>query len=83
MKPIKKAVLLSLRNLAYRWRILGLYYWADLKVYELRAVYVMPMFYYRRLYITCVWLAQMRKFRTLADRMIHSIPFHIRFELAG
>jgi hypothetical protein len=82
MQRLHKAVLLQLRNLAYQWKLLRLYYWADMKVYELRTVCVLPNWYYRRLYHACVWLIGLRKFQRLANRAIHSIPFHVRFELA-
>jgi hypothetical protein len=82
MKCIKKAVLLPVRSMAYRWKRQRLYYWADRKLYELRAVCVMPLWYYRWLYHACVWLVEFRKFRRLADRTIHTIPYHVRFEVA-
>jgi len=82
MKRMKKAVLLPVRNMAYHWNRLRLYYWADRKLYELRAVCVMPSWYYHWLYHACVWLVAFRKFQRLADRAIHTIPYHVRFEVA-
>lgn len=82
MKPIKKAVLLPVRKIAYQWKCLRLYYWADRKLLELQAVCVMPRWYYRWLYHSCVWLVGFKKFRRLADRAIHTIPYHVRFEVA-
>ena len=82
MKRLKKAILLPVRTMAYRWNRLHTYYWADKKLHELRTIYVMPKFYYRWLYRTCLWLAENKKFRRLADRAIHTIPYHVRFHVA-
>ena len=82
MKRLKKATLLLIRHLAYRWNGLLLYYWADLNLNELRAVHVMPQFYYRWLYRFCMWLVAHSNCRRLADRVIHTIPYHVRFHVA-
>ena len=78
---LKKAALLLIRKLTCRNRFLALYYWADLELFRLRKVQAMPNFYYLWLYQTCMWLAERRKFRKLADVAMHRIPFHVRFEL--
>lgn len=82
MKRLKKAILLPLRYSAHRWNRLRTYYWADNKLHELRSVYVMPTFYYRWLYQTSMRLAETRRFKRLADRAIHTIPYHVRFYVA-
>lgn len=82
MKRLTKATLLPVRNLAYRWNRLRLYYWADEKLFELRAVNLMPAFYYRWLYQICMQLMKRTRFRRLADRAIHTIPFNVRFNVA-
>jgi len=82
MKRLIKAMLLPLRYTAYRCNRLRTYYWADNKLHELRSVHVMPEFYYRWLYQTCMRLAETRKFRRLAERAIHTIPYHVRFHVA-
>lgn len=82
MKRLKKAALLLIRHVAYRWNRLLLYYWADLNLYELRAVDVMPQFYYRWLYRFCMWLVGHSYFQRLAVRAIHTIPYHVRFHVA-
>ena len=82
MKRLKKAILLPVRKMAYSWSRLRLYYWADEELYDLRTVYVMPDFYYRGLYHACMWLAEFKKLRRLADRAIHTIPYHVRFNVA-
>jgi hypothetical protein len=79
---LKKAALLVIRKMTRRNRLMALYYWADLELLQLRMVQVMPNFYYVWLYHTCMWLAERRKFRELADVVIHRIPFHVRFDLA-
>lgn len=82
MKRLKKAILIPLRRLFYRSNCLGLYYWAEAKLYELRAVNVMPALYYRCLFRFSMRLVEFGKFRRLANRMIHTIPFHIRYTVA-
>ena len=82
MKRLKKAILLPVRNVAYRWEKLRLYYWADEKLFELRSVNVMPSLYYRLLYQFSMSLVRSNKFRRLADWAIHTIPFSARFNVA-
>ena len=82
MKRLKKATLLLIRHIAYRYNRLFLYYWADLELHELRSVYVMPEFYYRWLFHFCMWLVEYSNFRRLAERTIHTIPYHVRFHVA-
>ena len=82
MKRLKKAILLPVRKIAYRWNRLRLYYWSNEKLYELRDVDVMPGFYYRWLYYVCMRMVKSSKFRQLANRAIHTIPYHVRFEEA-
>ena len=82
MNRLKKVALLPVKIVSYRMRLLRLYYWSENTLYPLRAVYVLPKFYYHWLYRLCIWIVEFRKFRWLADRAIHTIPYHIRFELA-
>lgn len=82
MKRLLKAILLPVRHLAYRWNRLRLYYWADNRLFELRAVNVMPLFYYRWLFNVSMRLTKSQRFRRLADRAIHTIPYHVRFNVA-
>ena len=82
MKRLQKAILIPLRRLSYRWNRLGLYYWAEAKLYDLRAVNVMPALYYRWLFRFSMRLVEFGKFRRLANRVIHTIPFHIRYTVA-
>lgn len=82
MIRIKKAILVTLRSMGYHSNRLRLYYWSEIKLYELRTVYIMPRWYYRWLYHTCEWLVEFSKFRRLADRAIHTIPLHVRFEMS-
>lgn len=81
MKRMKKAILLPIRRFAYRWKRMRLYYWADRKLFELRSVCVMPSCYYHWLYRTCLRIVEFKQFRRLADRAIHTIPYHVRIEL--
>jgi hypothetical protein len=82
MKRLKKAILLPLRKIAYGCNRLRLYYWAEEKLCDLKDVNVMPSFYYSWLYHVCMRLVKSRKFKRLANRMIHTIPYHVRFKVA-
>lgn len=82
MKRLKKAMLIPLRSLSYRWNRLGLYYWAEARLFDLRTVNVMPVLYYRWLFRFSMRLVEFGKFRRLANRVIHTIPFHIRYTVA-
>jgi hypothetical protein len=82
MKRLKKAILLPVRSLAYRWNRLKLYYWAEANLYELRTVNVMPSLYYQWLYQLSMSMVKSKKFQQLAYRAIHTIPYNIRFNMA-
>ena len=82
MNRLTKAVLFPLRIIAYRWNRVRLYYWADRKLYALHGVYVMPFWYYQWLYHACLWMVELQNFRCLAYRLIHTIPYQIRFQVA-
>ena len=82
MNRLKKVALLPVRKISYLMMFTRLYYWSEKKLYPLRAVYVMPKFYYRWLYRLCVWVVEFRNFRGIANRAIHTIPYHIRFEVS-
>lgn len=82
MKRLQKAILLPVRNLAYRRKYLRLFYWTERRLYDLRAVCVMPQWYYHGLYHACLWLVAFTPCRRLADRAIHTIPYHVRFQMA-
>ena len=82
MKKIKKIFFQSTRWLALRRKRMQLYYWADLKVYELRQVQVMPYTYYRLLYCVGMSLANLKGCTRLADWTVHMIPYNIRFHIS-
>ena len=82
MNRLKKIALLPVGKISYRMRFTRLYYWSEEGLYPLRTVVVMPKLYYRWLYRLCVWMLNFRNFRWLADMAIHTIPYHIRFEVA-
>jgi hypothetical protein len=82
MKRLKKAMLLPVRSLAYRWNRLKLYYLTEQALYELRNVHVMPNFYYRWLFRLSMRMVHIDRFRRFADKAIHTIPYHVRFEVA-
>lgn len=66
----------------YHWNFSNLYYWSELELYELRMVSILPQAYYRWLYRLCLWIVEYKPFRFMVNRIIHIIPYHIRFELA-
>lgn len=82
MNRIKKLGLMSVNKISYHFGLLRLYYWSESGLYPLWAVVVMPTVYYRWLYRLCIWMVDYRKFRRVADMAIHTIPYHIRFEVA-
>ena len=82
MKRLRKAMLLPVRSLAYRWNRVRLYYWAEKKLSELRQVHVMPTFYYRCLFRFSMRIVHVDRFRRFADKIIHTIPYHVRFNVA-
>ena len=82
MKRIRKLALLQIRSLSLRCNRTGLYYWAEQKLFELTAVTVLPEFYYRFLFGLSMRLIRMNHFRRFADKAIHTIPYHIRFNIA-
>ena len=82
MQRMKKALFLQVWRLAWHWKNMRLYYWADRNLYELRSVYVMPCWYYHWLYRSCMRLAASGKCLRMADRAIHTIPYPMRFEMA-
>jgi hypothetical protein len=82
MKRLIKALLMPVRHLAYRWNRIRLYYWADQHLYDLRAVNVMPNLYYRFLFRVSMRMAESSRYRRLADKAIHTIPYHVRFDVA-
>ena len=43
---------------------------------------VMLRWHFHGLYHTCLWLADVSQLKRIADQMIHSIPFNVRFRVA-
>lgn len=75
-------MLLPIRKIAYRRSQLKLYYWADQELYGMRNINVMPVFYYRCLFKISMRMVHIERFRRLAEKVIHTIPYHVRFNLA-
>ena len=82
MKRAEKAILPLVRSLAYRLNQQQLYYWSDNRLRVLSDVLVMPRFYYRWLHAVCLRMAETRTLERLADKVIHTIPLKVRFEVA-
>ena len=82
MNRLKKVALLPVKRISYRMRLIRLYYWSERRLYLLRAVVVFPIFYYRWLYQLCLLMVESRKYRRMANRIIHTIPYHVRFKVA-
>jgi len=80
MKRLQKACLIQVRKYSYRFKLLlPIYYWADLKLYELKNVQVMPTCYYRCVFGVCMICVRHNHFVKFAHTMIHKIPYHLRF----
>jgi hypothetical protein len=82
MKRIEKLLLLQIRSLSLRCNRTRIYYWAELKLINLRDVTVLPEFYYRFLFRLSMRLVEIDHFRMFADKAIHTIPYHVRFNIA-
>jgi hypothetical protein len=82
MKRIRKLALLQIRSLSLRYNRPKLYSWAELKLIDLRAVTVLPEFYYCFLFRLCMLFVNIDHFQMVADRAIHTIPYHVRFNIA-
>lgn len=82
MERIKKLILLQIRWLALHCNQTRLYYWAELTLFDLRGVTVLPDFYYRLLFRLSMRLVQTDQFRLVADKAIHTIPYHVRFNIS-
>ena len=82
MKRLKKAILMPLRNFAYRRNRLKLYYWAEQELFGIRNVNLMPKFYYRWLFKISMRIVHIDRFRRFADKAIHTIPYDVRFDVA-
>jgi len=82
MKRIKKLTLLTIRAAAYRSNRIRAYYWAERHLHALQTVTIMPDLYYRWLFRVSMRLVRFDMFRRIADQAIHTIPYHVRFNLA-
>ena len=81
MKRIKKLVLLQVRSLSLRCNHMKLYYWTEIKLFKLRSITILPEFYYRFLFGMSMRLVRVNHFQTFANKAIHTIPLHIRFNI--
>jgi hypothetical protein len=79
---IKRLFYVTVRWVSLKANRLKIYYWADAQCYALRTVAIMPMIYYRFLFRICMWLASYDRWGRVANRGIHTIPYHIRFNVA-
>ena len=82
MKRVEKAILPTVRNLAYKMKNDRIYYWSDSRLRKLSSVLVMPRFYYHWLHNVCLKLSEFDALQRLADKLIHTIPLQVRFEVA-
>ena len=82
MRRLKKAILLPVMNFAYRWNRPKLFYRVEQELFELRNVNVMPEFYYRWLFRFSMRVVHVGRFQRLADKVIHTIPYRVRFDVA-
>ena len=82
MKRLKKAMLMLIRNSAYRCKCQLLVFWADEKLRSMATVHIMPELYYRLLFFFCMKAIESNRYRKSANWAIHTIPFHLRFKTA-
>jgi len=82
MKRLRKFKLMMIRAIACRGNQMRTCYWAEWQLHELLAVTILPDLYYRMLYRVSMRLVRFQRFRRLADQVIHTIPYHVRFNLA-
>lgn len=82
MERLKKAALMSLRYIAFRTDHTRLYTWAEIRLFDLRSINLMPNGFYCLLYRFCMILVEERKFLKLADWLIHRIPYNVRCTIA-
>jgi len=78
MNRIKKTFLLPVRRFGLKFN-LKLYYWADKRIYKLGDIYVMPLWYYVSMFNFYMSLLRFKSLHKIADRGVHTIPYHIRF----
>ena len=82
MKRIEKLILPSIRKFAHRMKNDRLYYWSDARLRNISSVTVMPRCYYHWLHQICLKMAEINALQRFADRVIHTIPLQVRFEVA-
>ena len=79
MNPkIKKAIILPIREIAYRFGFMHIFYWADKNIFELGNIFIMPAWWYIGLFHVCMWALKFRYAHHAADVVIHHIPFSLR-----
>ena len=82
MKRFRKAILILIRELAYRIKHKKFYYWAELRVFDLRSTNVFSDELYCKLYRLSTSMVEKRKCLKTANWLQHRIPFNIRCYLA-
>jgi hypothetical protein len=78
-KRLKKLFFVVVRKAACRFKKWKIYYWADERCYKLRTVHIMPILFYRTVFKLGMLLANYHRFDRLAYRLIHTVPYNIRF----
>lgn len=82
MKRIQKALLSPVRYTARKLNHYRIYYWSDERLRKLSTITVMPLSYYRWLHTICLKMAESRALQKYADKLIHTIPLKVRFDVA-
>jgi hypothetical protein len=82
MKRIRKAILILIRDLSYRYGYLRIYYWSAPKVFDLRLVNLFTDRFYCRLYRLSTKMVEKKKCLKTANWLQHRIPFDLRCDLA-
>ena len=84
MKRLKRAFFLMVQSVSFRFRWLKIYYWAEKKIYSLGNITVMPRWYYSAMFHFYMSLLKIhcKTIHKMADKGIHTIPYHIRFDVS-
>ena len=76
MEKLKKIYWLSVR------RVVGYYPKAEIALFDLRFVQIIPNWIYSPLFKTAMAMNEFKYFRKSANWLIHRVPLHVRFAMA-
>jgi hypothetical protein len=82
IKRFTKAILILIRDFAYRYDYNEIYYWAGLRVFKLRSISIFSNKLYRITYRMSMKMVENKVCLRTADWLLHRIPFNVRYELS-